>query len=412
MRVLFAVSSWTGHYFPMVPLGWALRAAGHDVRVLCCETDVAAVTQAGLTPVPVLDGIDILRGARLVNLLSAIQGRWPYPEPPLHPDTAEPVEVTTFDFATWQAGIQPELLERATRSTDAAVAYARSFRPDLVVHDMMSLEGPLVAKVTGVPDVMQLWGPVGTADEYGPVGSHPRGRAAAPEDTSSAFERYGVGEMGFHHVDHVLDPCPAAIRPRNEADLLPCRYIPYNGPGAVPLDLPGRTGRPRVCVVWGRSATRTFGPVVNKMPQAVEASASLGFEVLLLASPADVAGSGPLPEGVHVRENLPLSLVLPECDAVVHYGGGGVTMTSVVAGVPQLSLPCGYDQPAMAGRVTAAGAGLDIPNHEADLGGIKSALDRLLGEPSFTASARELAVAANALPAPSDVVGSLRGLVS
>ena len=68
----------------------------------------------------------------------------------------------------------------------------------------------------------------------------------------------------------------------------------------------------------------------------------------------------PLPDGVHVRADLPLSLVLPDCDGVVHYGGGGVTMTSVVAGVPQLSLPCGYDQPVMAERVTAAGLALAL----------------------------------------------------
>lgn len=407
MRVLFAVSSWTGHYFPMVPLGWALRAAGHDVRVLCRESDVDPVTRAGLTPVPVLDGVDILRGARLVNLLSALQGGWPYPQPPLHPDTAEPVDLATFDFGAWHAAMQPELLAAATRSADAAVDCARSWRPHLVVHDMMSLEGPLAAAVTGVPDVLQLWGPVGTGDEYSPVGG-PQGHA--PADTSDAFGRYGLGEMSFEHVDHVLDPCPEAIRPANAAERIPSRFIPYNGPGSAPLDLPPRTGRPRVCVVWGRSATRTFGPVVNKMPQVVQAAAALGHEVLLLASPADAEAAGPLPDGVHVRADLPLSLVLPDCDGVVHYGGGGVTMTSVVAGVPQLSLPCGYDQPVMAERVTAAGAGLDIPNHAAEPDGLKDALDRLLSEPSFTDSARGLAAAANALPAPSEVVGTLEAL--
>ena len=38
---------------PMVPLAWALRAAGHDVRVAVQPSFAATVTSAGLTAVPV-----------------------------------------------------------------------------------------------------------------------------------------------------------------------------------------------------------------------------------------------------------------------------------------------------------------------------------------------------------------------
>lgn len=411
MRVLFAVSAWPGHYFPLVPLGWALRAAGHDVRVLCAESEVDPVSRAGLTPVPVLRGLDLLLGARLINLLGAHRGNWPYPAPPLHPRTGEPLDLASFDFGAWHEELRPVLLEHATRSTDAAVSYARDWRPDLVVHDLMSVEGPLVAKVAGVPDVLQLWGPVGTGDDYSPVGGGAP-EPAVPVDTSGAFARYGVGEMGFHHVDHVLDPCPAQLCPNGPEPRIPSRYVPYNGPGSAPLDVPPRDGRPRVCVVWGRSATRTFGATVNKMPQVVAAATGLGCEVLLLASPADARECGPLPESVHVRTDLPLSLVLPGCDAVVHYGGGGATMTSVVAGVPQLALPCGFDQTLMARRITGSGAGLDIPNWEADAEGIGGALHRLLTEPAFTESAADVASSANELPAPAEAVLALRDLVA
>ncbi|HZN74657.1 MAG TPA: glycosyl transferase family 28, partial [Micromonosporaceae bacterium] len=33
MRVLFTTFAWPSHYFPMVPLAWALQAAGHEVRM-------------------------------------------------------------------------------------------------------------------------------------------------------------------------------------------------------------------------------------------------------------------------------------------------------------------------------------------------------------------------------------------
>ncbi|WP_158073452.1 hypothetical protein [Actinophytocola xanthii] len=35
VRVRSALSSWPGHHAPLVLLGWALGAAGHDVRALC-----------------------------------------------------------------------------------------------------------------------------------------------------------------------------------------------------------------------------------------------------------------------------------------------------------------------------------------------------------------------------------------
>jgi UDP:flavonoid glycosyltransferase YjiC (YdhE family) len=55
MRVLFTVSSWATHYAAMVPIGWALQAAAHEVRVLCSPSQVATLTGAGFIPVPLLD---------------------------------------------------------------------------------------------------------------------------------------------------------------------------------------------------------------------------------------------------------------------------------------------------------------------------------------------------------------------
>ena len=40
-----------------------------------------------------------------------------------------------------------------------------------------------------------------------------------------------------------------------------------------------------------------------------------------------------------VTEALPLHLLLPACDAVVHQGGAGTTMTAVACGTPQLVVP-------------------------------------------------------------------------
>src|SRR4051812_34880722 len=58
MRVLFTTWDWAGHFFPMVPLGWALRAAGHEVLVATDPGFAPTVTGAGLPALPVGPGFN------------------------------------------------------------------------------------------------------------------------------------------------------------------------------------------------------------------------------------------------------------------------------------------------------------------------------------------------------------------
>lgn len=47
MRVMFIATPGVGHVFPMVPLAWAFRAAGHDVLMATGQLGMAAIN-AGL----------------------------------------------------------------------------------------------------------------------------------------------------------------------------------------------------------------------------------------------------------------------------------------------------------------------------------------------------------------------------
>jgi UDP:flavonoid glycosyltransferase YjiC (YdhE family) len=64
MRVVFVTFPVPSHYFPMVPLGWAMRAAGHEVRVTCPPSLTATVTGSGLPAVtiPEVDLASFWRG--------------------------------------------------------------------------------------------------------------------------------------------------------------------------------------------------------------------------------------------------------------------------------------------------------------------------------------------------------------
>ncbi|MFJ5233533.1 nucleotide disphospho-sugar-binding domain-containing protein [Kitasatospora sp. NPDC088391] len=408
MRVLFTVSDWPGHWSAMVPLGWALQAAGHEVRVVCAPSQEEPLARAGLTAVPVLEGWDMASQGRLHNYVSARDGQWRFAALPPHPETGEPLaRLADFDLGAWYAGHFPTLVEQGRRSTDAAVGFARWWRPDLVVHDQLSLEGPLVGRVLDVPAVLHLWGPVGPADEG-------EGLIMLPPDYSGAFPRHGVGQYGPQHYAHVLDPCPPAVAPSlGGAERLPVRFVPYNGPGAVPGWLAELPERPRVCVVWGTSVSEMFGEVSFTVPKVVEALSGLDVEVVLTLTGADRDRmEGRLPEGARLLERVPLHLLLPHCDLVVHHGGAGCVMTALAAGIPQLALPNGLDQHLNADRIAAAGIGLGLPNATAGVTEIRAAAERLLRDPAHRAAAERLRAENEARPAPADLVRTLEQLAA
>ncbi|MFJ5233534.1 nucleotide disphospho-sugar-binding domain-containing protein [Kitasatospora sp. NPDC088391] len=408
MRVLFTVSDWPGHWSAMVPLGWALQAAGHEVRVVCAPSQEEPLARAGLTAVPVLDGWDMAFQGRLQNYLNAGKDLWPYPEPPLHPVTGEPLaDLADFDLGGWFKENVPVLSERARRSTDAAVGFARWWRPDVQVHDLVSIEGLLLGRVLGIPSAVHLWGPAGT-DEHEP------GLTLVPVDMSRSFERYAVGEPGFDRLTHVIDPNPAALAPALlGAERLPVRFVPYNGPGAVPGWLAELPERPRVCVVWGTSVSEMFGEVSFTVPKVVEALSDLGVEVVLTLTGADRDRmEGELPDGVRLLERVPLHLLLPHCDLVVHHGGAGCVMTALAAGVPQLALTNGVEQRLNADRIAAAGAGLGLSNAAVEVAQIRAAAERLLRDPAHRAAAERLRAENEARPAPADLVRTLEQLAA
>ncbi|MYW65833.1 DUF1205 domain-containing protein [Streptomyces sp. SID8379] len=406
MRVLFTVSDWTSHYFPMVPLGWALQSAGHEVRVLCPPRQAGPLSAAGLTPVPVLGDLDMSQLSRFVNLRAARAGHWPYPGVPLlHPLTREPlVSPEDFDFGPLAKDFGAEVGRQTALGADAAVDFARRWRPDLVVHDRLSMDGVLAARAVGVPHVAHLWGSVGTHEDSPAL--HP-----VPVDRTGEFARFGLPPMTPDLIEHVIDPCPPELAPPTRAHRIPVRYVPYNGPGGHGSWTPSDSGgRPRVCVIWSNSVTQIYGEASYAVPEIVKAAQDLDAEVVLLAHRDDRAALGDLPDSVTLLEQYPLRLVLPHCAALVHHGGAGTLMTALAAGVPQLSVAFGAEQETDGARIAATGAGLTLPGHRASAETVRDALARLLEDPAHRAAATRLSHANAARPAPSGLVPELERL--
>ncbi|MBL1106868.1 DUF1205 domain-containing protein [Streptomyces sp. 5-8] len=407
MRVLFTVSDWPTHYFPMVPLGWALQAAGQEVRVACAPSQARTLERAGLTPVPVLGDLDMVFLSRFKNLTDIKAGTWRYPGlPGLHPDTGEELEsLDGFDFAGYAQECKRRIAGETGKGLAGVLAFARAWQPDLVVHDRHSMDGIFAARALGVPHVAHLWGPVGTEEDDPEL--HP-----LPVDYTRAFPRHGLPEMGPGLVEYVIDPCPPSLAPPTGATRLPVRYVPYNGPGAMAPWALEPPARPRVCVLWSNSVGRTYGTASYLVPRVVGALAGQDLDIVLPVHPDDVATLGELPDNVRVVEQFPLHLLLPTCDAIVHHGGAGCVMTAAAAGVPQLALTFGPEQDADGSRLAATGAGRHVTGDRATPELIRSAVTALLSDPSYRAAAARLRTENGARPAPDRLVPVLEHLAS
>ncbi len=404
MRVLFTASNSGGHYFCMIPLGWALQAAGHEVRVACPPGQAAAISNAGLIPVPVLDGIDLEYWARLTRYQEAVDGTLNLPGMPMHPDTGERVsDLGEFDVAAASERFMGQIFGALNTSYDAAVELTRAWRPDLVLYDLLTVEGALAAQLTGVPSIYHSLGLFGAAE------TEP-GLDMGMDDPTESFARFGQPAWNREEVPYVIDPSPSSALPPHGAALsMPVRFIPYNGPGGVPPWLLEPAPRGRVCVLWGYSATTLYGPDVPALRTAIDAAAAHGSEVVLTAPQKVVDVLGDLPDGVRVLSGFPLHLLLQTCDALIHHGGAGAVMTAAASGVPQVALSMSEDQIAFGRRITPTGAVLSLPGLTTPPDQVEQGVKTVLTD-TFREAARVLKEDIAAKPTPAQLVPALERL--
>jgi UDP:flavonoid glycosyltransferase YjiC (YdhE family) len=387
MRVLFATWALSAHFNPMVPLGWALRAAGHETLVASHPAFAPTIARAGLPALPAGPDFDLDAEVRA----ETAAGRW-YDESL----TEEEVRLRHRDLIGLQAPRRS-----AEVMADDVVSFARYWRPDLVVFEPTSFVGPLVARLLGVPAVRHLW----TADFTAGLDLVER-RLLGP-----LFARFGLDEIGVLG-DLTLDPCPPRLEVADDLPRQPIRYIPYNGRSVLPPWLREPPSRRRVCVTWGGSMTGAeMRDRMAHVPRVVRALAGLDVEVVVAVLESQRELFTELPANVRSVGPVPLHLLLPTCDAIIHQGGGGTLMTALVGGLPQLVVPSFPDQAFSARQLAATGAGRYLPGGEtvtaatvAEHAGI------LLEDGRYRAAARELQAEALALPPPADVVPILEQL--
>lgn len=392
MRVLFTSWDWSGHLYPMVPLGWALRAAGHEVLVATDPGFAESVTRTGLPALPAGRRFDSAQ-----VLAEQIASRGWVPKPPAR-HSADPAENTQRTRHRSLLGLRIAA-QAAMAQADDLVRFSRDWRPDLVVYEPTGFAGPLVARLLGVPAVRHLWG----IDMTGDV-------AAFESDiVGELAARFGLDQIGINGT-MTLDPCPAVVQHADGVPRHPIRLQPYNGPSVAPGWLRRASGRPRVCVTWGNSLDRFgFGDLVLA-PLVAEALADVDVEVVLAVSDDQSRRFGALPANVRHAGPVPLNLLLPGCVALVHQGGAGTMLAGLVNAVPQLII-AHMPEGAMHGyRIEESGAGRFLPGPDATAGLIREHVLALLNDPGYAAIARAARADMLARPTGRAVVRQLEDL--
>ncbi|MEA2267926.1 MAG: hypothetical protein QOC64_536 [Solirubrobacteraceae bacterium] len=371
LRLLLGAFGDPGHAFPMIALGRALRARGHEVVLQTWQRWREDVEAAGMRFEPA---------------------------PEYHV------------FPTLERPLKPyEAVVRAAVDTRPLVA---SLRPDAVVADILTLAPALAGELEGVPVATliphvdprgapglppfslgarsprttlgrRLW----RATDRVVAGGLERGRV----ELNETRVRLGLPPLGHVHGGISRALCLVGTFPQLEYPRAwpPATHVvgpllwepPYGD-----VDLPAGDA-PLVLVAPSTSQDRSH----RLLRAALEGLADLPVRVLASWNRREPDPPLPAPANARLVEWVSYARTMPACDVVVCHAGHGTVARALTAGCVVVCVPAAGDMNENAARVDWAGAGVRLPRRLCRPGPVRLAVQRALAEPAMRARARELA---------------------
>jgi UDP:flavonoid glycosyltransferase YjiC (YdhE family) len=364
VRILFSAGPMFGHVNTMLPLADAARRAGHDVVVATGPDLVDHVARHGLAT-------------------------W----------TVGP----SHEAAGGRAALSPEYFTTAgTARAEDLVPQARSWRPDVVVHEEMELAGAVVAGVTGARHVVHGLGllpPRWVWDVFTPV-------------VVDLGQRFGARGAIDPRGATYLRVSPPSLDPDGDVVWDDVRLVRAGFGAASSLDrMPGDLDE-FVRAAGDPVVHLTLGTVFHRSPGVLEGALAglrdLRIRLVVTTGPdVDPGSFGPQPGNVRITRYVPHALFLRRCAVVVSHGGAGIMFAALTNGIPQLLLPQGADQFGNAAACRAAGAALVLGPEEVTPDAVAMGVRRLLVSPSFWANASRLRRSMAAMPSPGEVLAGI-----
>jgi MGT family glycosyltransferase len=360
-----------GHAFPMIALGRALAARGHDVILQTWRRWQAEVEAEGLTFAPA-------------------------PEYQVFPSGPEPL-----DF-----------YEAVVHATTDTLPLLRELHPDVVVADILTLAPALAAELEGVPCATLI------------PHVHPHGEPDFPIYSLGArLPRSPAGRWMWRHAQR---PVRRGLeRGRRELNDTRARLgLPAHAHvhGGISRELALVATFPQLEYprAWPEHV-HVVGPLMWE-PPAGEVELPPGEEPLVLVAPSTAQDSEhrllraalrgladapvrvlatwnrrlpprplPVPANARVVDWVSYSRTMPRCDVVVCHAGHGTLVRALAAGCAVVACPAVGDMNENAARLDWAGAGVRLPRRFRTPRTLRLAVERSLAEPAIRARARELA---------------------
>lgn len=379
MRFMFVAGGGDATVFTIAPLAHAARLAGHQVVVAVPEEASETVVSLGLPTIMVCE-------LKIVDaMLKDRDGN-----PVERPDTEKAeLEMAGRGFGRLAAATLSRLTEAA-----------QQFQPDVIVAGAHTHAGAIVAHDLGIPFVRQAWD------------LHER----SEEDWRGATNELAP-ELSERNLDAIpeakiyLDFTPPPLQPDNAEPCVPMRFVPGNTQRKLETWMLSKQAPRRVLITSGSRA--------SMLP-------SLGREFFdnLLSHPIfnsedlEVVVATAEPVAQHVRQTyphvkagwIPLDVVAPTADVVVHHGGGVTSLTVLSLGVPQVCLPEMLASAIPLRRIAERGAAIVLDSHDVPADDVADAVRAVLQDPSYRSASRELAALVANQPSLSDIVTRLEDL--
>jgi MGT family glycosyltransferase len=396
-RYLFVVPPLAGHVNPTVAVGRELERRGHTVAWAGHPEAVAALLPDGCNLLPA-------GGGMTATDLAAMHDRW----------------LGLRGFAALKSLWDDVLLPTARAMRSGVEAAVDVFGPDAVVADQQAIAGAAVARRRRLP-----WATSATtfSELARPYAAMPAVEAWVADQLRQFARCSGVevAEVDLRFSDQLmLVFTTSELAGPVEVACSPVFVGPAIGerPSEVGFAwdwLDAGTGtagrrRRRVLVSLGTHNGGAGDRFYRMLLEAV-ASRRASLQLILVAPGASRSALGNVPDHVLAVDRVPQLALLDQVDAVVTHGGLGTVSEALLAGRPMVVAPIRDDQPLIAERVQALGAGLRVSFARAHAGDLAAAIESVLTEPAFAAAARRLSGALRAAGGAAAAADQLEKLV-
>lgn len=393
MRVLFVAIGSSGDVHPLIGLGLALRARGHEITILASTHFEAPVRSVGLEFI----------GIGTEEDYQAVTG---------DPALFHPLKGTRM--------VLEHLCVRETRNIYKIIADTHQPGESIVVASGLAFGARIAHDKLGVPLITTVLQPMmfrsahQTARyDWFPIPSwSPRGLKRLLFRTADLYVDHLVGpptnqfrrELGLPPVKRLLHDWWAS--PQLVIGLFPEWYGPLQPDWPVNTVLTGfpmydesdANEMPQVAkdflaagdppIVFTPGTAMHFGH--SFFEEAAKACQLLGRRGILLSRFCDHIPKS-LPPGVVHFEYVPLSGLLPSSAAMVHHGGMGTLGQVLRAGIPHLVMPMAIDQPDNADRLVRLGVADCLKPRRFRAEAIARKLDALLASATVATACRTVA---------------------